>query len=180
MRITRVSNSGLNPNSNRFSFYSVFYLLKIKIYKVATIHTQIVGKKFKTILMKKYYLSILLAFTLSSIIGQNTDPQYLFHDYIFSDLYIVEIIEIHPDSTYTSKTWSFEDKKDWTSYKNIDPDVKNGRIIKEGAYFRYTEYKNGKEVTLESKIKLNKRMLVFYYPNSNGKLEAQGKYKRIN
>ena len=130
--------------------------------------------------MKKYFLSILLAFSLSTIIGQNTNPQYLFHDYIFSDLYIVDIIEIHPDSTYTSKQWSFESKKDWPSYKNIEPDVETGRIMREGEYFRITKFKDGKEVTLVSKIKLDKRKLVFYYPDSNGKLVSQGRYKRIN
>ena len=130
--------------------------------------------------MKKYFLLLLLAFSITNIFSQNEDPQYLFHDYLFSDLYVVDIIEIHPDSTYTSKQWSFEDKKDWPSYKNIEPDVETGRIIKEGEYFSITKYKDGKEVTLVSKIKLNKRRLVFYYPDSNGELVAQGRYKRIN
>lgn len=130
--------------------------------------------------MKKYYLSLFFAFSLSSMIGQNTNPQYLFHDYLFSDLYVVDIIEIFPDSTFTSKTWSFDKKKDWPSYKDMEPDVEKGRITKEGAYYRITKYRKGREVTLESKLKINKRSLVFYYPNLNGKLEAQGRYKRIN
>lgn len=130
--------------------------------------------------MNKFYLTILIVFTLSKMAGQSTDPLYLWHDYIFDDLYIVNTLEIHSDSTYTSKDWAFEDKKEWTSYKSMKPNIKNGRIIKKGKYFVVTEYKNGKEVTLESKIKLNSRWLIFYYPNANGKLEAQGKYKRIN
>jgi hypothetical protein len=121
-----------------------------------------------------------MAFTVSGTVAQNTGPKYLFHDYIFSDLYIVDIIEIHPDSTYTSKTWSFEDKKEWPSYKDIEPDIKHGRMMRDGKYFKLTRYKNGKEDTLESKVILSKRMLIFYYPNENGKLEAQGRYKRIN
>ena len=130
--------------------------------------------------MNKFYLIILMVFTLSRVVGQNTDPLYLWHDYIYDDLYIVNTMEIHSDSTYTSKDWAFEDKKEWKSYKRMKPNVKNGRIEKKGKYFILTEYKNGKEVTLKSRIKLNKRMLIFYYPNANGKLEAQGNYKRIN
>ncbi|TBM99408.1 hypothetical protein EYD45_15735 [Hyunsoonleella flava] len=130
--------------------------------------------------MNKFYLSIVMVFTLSRMVGQNTDPLYLWHDYVFDDLYIVNTMEIHSDSTYTSKDWAFEEKKEWTSYKRIKPNVKNGRIKKKGKYFILTEYKNGKEVTLKSRVKLNKRMLIFYYPNASGKLEAQGKYKRVN
>jgi hypothetical protein len=130
--------------------------------------------------MHKYLPLFLLVFSVSTGFGQKTNPKYLFHDYIFDDLYIVDIIEIHPDLTYTSSTWSFEDEKEWPSYKDMEPDVETGRMMKEGEYYTLTKYKNGKEVTLESKIKLNKRMLTFYYPNENGTLEAQGKYKRIN
>ena len=114
------------------------------------------------------------------MIGQKSDPLYLWHDYIFDGLYIVNTMEIHPDSTYTSKDWSFEDEKDWPSYRDMEPIVKKGRIERKGKYFALTEYKNGKEVYLKSKMKLNNRMLIFYYPNANGKLEAQGRYKRVN
>ncbi|WP_431157840.1 hypothetical protein [Winogradskyella poriferorum] len=130
--------------------------------------------------MKKYFFLISLVFTMSMSFAQSDGPQYLFHDYLFSDLYVVDIIELFPDSTYTSKTWSFEDKKDWPNYKNMEPTIEKGRIVKEGDYYTITKFKDGKEQTLVSKIKLNKRMLTFYYPNANGKLVPQGKYKRIN
>ena len=130
--------------------------------------------------MNKYILLFLLAFKISSCIGQNSDPTYLWHDYIFDDLYIVHTLEIHTDSTYTSKDWGFEDSKEWPTYKQLEPNVKNGRIERQGKYFRMIEFKNGKEVYLESRITLNKRMLISYYPNADGKLVPQGRYKRIN
>ncbi len=114
------------------------------------------------------------------MVGQSTDPLYLWHDYVFEDLYIVSTIEVHPDLSYTRRIWSFEDQKDWPTYKDIEPDIKNGRMDKKGSYYFMTEDKDGKEELFESRIKLSKRRLLMYYPNENGLLVLQAIYKKIN
>jgi hypothetical protein len=118
--------------------------------------------------------------TLSNVFGQTSDPTYLRHDHNYSTTYSYEITEItiHSDSTYTLKSWSVNNKKEWKTYTEYKPEVSNGKITRNERFYTLTEYRNGNKTDFNWTVKITDKRLIFYYPNRNGKLRKSAKYKR--
>lgn len=119
--------------------------------------------------------------TLSNLFGQTSDPTYLRHDHNYSTTYSYEVTEItiHSDSTYTLKSWSVNNKKEWKTYKEYKPEVSNGKITRNGEFLTLTEYRNGNKTDFNWTVKICDKRLNFYYPNKSGRLRKSAKYKRI-
>jgi hypothetical protein len=131
--------------------------------------------------LKKGILTLLLIFYLSNIFGQASDPTYLRHDHNYNTTYSYGITEItiHSDSTYTWKSWDVNNKKEWKTYKEYEPEVSKGKITRNGGFYTLTEYRNGNKTDYNWTVKICDKRLNFYYPNRNEKLRKSAKYKRI-
>jgi hypothetical protein len=131
--------------------------------------------------LKNGILTLLLIFFLSNTFGQTTDRTYLRHDHNYSTTYSYEVTEItiHSDSTYTLKSWTVNNKKEWKTYKKYEPEISNGKITLNGEFYTLTEYRNGNKTDFDWIVKISDKRLNFYYPNKNEKLRKSAKYKRI-
>lgn len=126
-------------------------------------------------------LILILISSISNVLGQNSDRTYRNHDHNYSTTYSYDVNEIiiHSDSTYTSKSWSVNSKKEWKTYKEYKPEISNGKITKNGNFITLTEYRNGNKTEYSWTIKICDKRLDFYYPNRNGKLRKTARFKRI-
>jgi hypothetical protein len=70
-------------------------------------------------------------------------------------------------------------KKEWKTYKEYEPEISNGKIIRDGNFYKLTEYRNGNKTDFNWTVKIKERRLNFYYPNKNEKLKISARYKRI-
>ncbi len=124
----------------------------------------------------------MFTFCFSIIFGQSSDRTYLghYHNYGTAYSYGVTEIIIHSDSTYTWKSWSVNNKKEWKTYKKRKPEVSNGKITRNGKFYTLTQYRNGNKTDFNWTAKIHDKQLNFYYPKRNGKLKKSFKYKRIN
>ena len=131
--------------------------------------------------MKNGIITILLIFLFSNVFGQKNDRIYLAHGDNFGPTYSYDITEmiIHSDSTYTSKSYSVFNKKDWETYKTKTPEISNGKITRNGEFYILTQYRNGNKTDFFWTVKISDKKLVFYYANDNGKMKKTGTYKRI-
>ena len=131
--------------------------------------------------MKNRILILILISSFSNVFGQNADRTYLRHDHNYSTTYSYEVTEltIHSDSTYTLKSWSVNNKKEWKTYKKYQPEIHNGKITRNGEFYILTEYRNGNKTDFDWTVKIFDRRLNFYYLNKKGKLRKSAKYKRI-
>ena len=130
----------------------------------------------------KYILIILTHILISqNSFGQNSSRTYLNHGHNFSTAYSYDITEItiNSDSTYIRKNWSVSSKKEWKKYKKYVPDIKGGKIKRNGEYYILNEYRNGIKTDFNWTVKFNDKRLNFYYPNKNEKLKISARYKRI-
>ena len=123
----------------------------------------------------------MLTLNLSKIFGQTSDRTYLRHGHHYGTTYSYQVsqITVHSDSTFTWKVWIMNNKKEWKTYKEFEPEISNGQITQSGKFYTLTEYRNGNKTDFNWKIKINDRRLNFYYPNKKEKLKISAKYKRI-
>ena len=123
----------------------------------------------------------MLILNLSNTFGQNSDRTYLTHGHHYGSTYSYQVsqITIHSDSTFTWKVWIMNNKKEWKTYKEYEPEISNGRIIPNGKFCTLTEYRNGNKTDFSWTIKIMDRRLKFCYPSKNEKLKIGAKYKRI-
>src|SRR5690606_38870925 len=108
----------------------------------------------------------------SNVFGQTNDQIYLAHGHNFGPTYsygITEII-IHSDLTYTWKSYSVANKKEWKTYKIKAAEIHNGKITRNGEFYTLTEYRNGNKTDFTWTVKIFDKKILFYYPNSKGKL----------
>ncbi len=131
--------------------------------------------------MKYTFLILIFTSITLNIFGQDSDRTYLRHGHNYSTTYSYGITEItiHSDSTFTWKSWSVYNKKDWKTYKEYMPEISNGKITRNGEYYILTEYRNGNKTDFNWTVKFNDKRLNFYYPIKNEKLRISAKYKRI-
>lgn len=129
------------------------------------------------------YTFLILFLTLSSLntFGQNSDRTYLRHGHNYGSTYSYQVsqITIHSDSSFTWKVWIMNNKKEWKTYKEYEPEISNGKITRDGNFYKLTEYQNGNKTDFNWTIKIKERRLNFYYPNKNEKLKISARYKRI-
>ncbi|MBQ4805546.1 hypothetical protein J8L88_21970 [Aquimarina sp. MMG015] len=131
--------------------------------------------------MKYTFLILILTFNLSNIFGQNSDRTYLRHGHNYGSTYSYQVsqITIHSDLTFTWKSWIMNNKKEWKTYKEYEPEISNGKITRNGKFYTLTEYRNGNKTDFSWTIKIMDRRLKLYYKSKNEKLKIGAKYKRI-
>ncbi|MFK7749416.1 MAG: hypothetical protein AB8B65_13555 [Kordia sp.] len=127
-------------------------------------------------------LSILFLLFFTHSFSQNEDRTYLAHGHSSGPDYSYSIreISIHSDSTYTSKNYQVDNKKEWKNYKQYTPRVSKGFIIRKGKFFILTENKDNPESFFSWTVKIKDKKLLFFYPNRRGILKRSAVYKRID
>jgi hypothetical protein len=111
---------------------------------------------------------------------QTKDKTYMTHGYSNDDdgYNICEIV-VHPDYSYTFKTYKVAKRKDRKNYKSAIPIISFGKIKRDGSYYIHTEYKKGKPTDHYLVSKLSDKKIILYKEHDDGYLERLEVYKRI-